>query len=254
MLNNQVALLWLTPQPTFLWHSRSLNHSRLPRYQKSKSLYTVTVPVAQFSVQLVGEELEEFCKMFPAIDRAVIQVRFTIFPLFNPMIRQFYHILFLQAVFVENQGNKETTVNSLLQMGSQQFLVAHPSWLLPMECSYLQEQPQFLLSGHDCLSDCKASKLARNLMHLIQLKIQFHHFSVLVVILERFFLIFLLNYNSNCGNKIPCDNQTLIYTDLWKGKPFDMLYTQSIIHYTGSQSPAIAPSFLISCPYTLHMT
>ena len=28
-----------------------------------------------FSLQLVGEELEEFCKMFPAIDRAVIQVR-----------------------------------------------------------------------------------------------------------------------------------------------------------------------------------
>merc|ERR1712192_78481 len=26
---SQVALLWLTPQPTFLWPSRSLNHSRL---------------------------------------------------------------------------------------------------------------------------------------------------------------------------------------------------------------------------------
>jgi len=64
--------------------------------------YTPThIPVAQPQPkpqpppQLVGEELEEFCKMFPAIDRAVIQ-----------------------AVFVENQGNKETTVNSLLQMGS----------------------------------------------------------------------------------------------------------------------------------------
>ena len=110
-----------------------------------------------------------------------------------------------------------------------------------------------LLSDHDCLSDCKASRPARNLMHLIQLKILFYHFSVLVI-LERFFLVFLLNYNSNCGKKFPCDNQTLIYTDLWKGKPFDMLYTQSI-HYTGSQSPAITPLFLISFPIsTLHMT
>jgi len=52
-------------------------------------------PKPQPPPQLVGEELEEFCKMFPAIDRAVIQ-----------------------AVFVENQGNKETTVTSLLQMSS----------------------------------------------------------------------------------------------------------------------------------------
>jgi len=62
--------------------------------------YTPThLPVEQAKPQpppqLVGEELEEFCKMFPAIDRTVIQ-----------------------AVFVENQGNKETTVTSLLQMGS----------------------------------------------------------------------------------------------------------------------------------------
>jgi len=45
--------------------------------------------------QLAEEELEEFSKMFPAIDRTVIQ-----------------------AVFTESRGNKETTVNSLLQMGS----------------------------------------------------------------------------------------------------------------------------------------
>jgi len=45
--------------------------------------------------QLSEEELEEFSKMFPAIDRTVIQ-----------------------AVFTESRGNKEVTVNSLLQMGS----------------------------------------------------------------------------------------------------------------------------------------
>lgn len=45
--------------------------------------------------QLSVEDLEEFSKMFPAIDRTVIQ-----------------------AVFTESQGNKELTVNSLLQMGS----------------------------------------------------------------------------------------------------------------------------------------
>jgi len=52
-------------------------------------------PAQPKPTQLVGEELEEFCKMFPAIDRGVIQ-----------------------AVFVENQGDKEATVTSLLQMGS----------------------------------------------------------------------------------------------------------------------------------------
>ena len=109
MLNNQVALLWLTPQPTFLWHSRSLNHSRLLRYQKSKSLYTVTVtaPVAQFSVQLVGEELEEFCKMFPAIDRAVIQVRFTIFNLFlTPWSDNFIISCFCRPCLLRTRGTR----------------------------------------------------------------------------------------------------------------------------------------------------
>jgi len=45
--------------------------------------------------ELTKEELEEFSKMFPAIDRNVIQ-----------------------AVYIETGGDKETTVNSLLQMGS----------------------------------------------------------------------------------------------------------------------------------------
>jgi len=45
--------------------------------------------------ELNKEELEEFSKMFPAIDRTVIQ-----------------------AVFTESRGDKEATVNSLLQMGS----------------------------------------------------------------------------------------------------------------------------------------
>jgi len=45
--------------------------------------------------QLAGEDLEEFSKMFPAIDPTVIQ-----------------------AVYTESRGNKELTVNNLLQMGS----------------------------------------------------------------------------------------------------------------------------------------
>lgn len=45
--------------------------------------------------ELSQEELDEFSKMFPAIDRNVIQ-----------------------AVYLETRGDKEATVNSLLQMGS----------------------------------------------------------------------------------------------------------------------------------------
>eukprot|EP00090_Calanus_glacialis_P011330 TRINITY_DN19756_c0_g1_i1.p1 TRINITY_DN19756_c0_g1~~TRINITY_DN19756_c0_g1_i1.p1 ORF type:complete len:292 (-),score=117.23 TRINITY_DN19756_c0_g1_i1:759-1634(-) len=44
---------------------------------------------------LTEEDLEEFSKMFPAIDKAVIE-----------------------AVFVESRGDKEATVNALLQLGS----------------------------------------------------------------------------------------------------------------------------------------
>jgi len=44
---------------------------------------------------LAAEDLEEFSKMFPAIDKGVIE-----------------------AVFVESRGDKEATVNALLQLGS----------------------------------------------------------------------------------------------------------------------------------------
>lgn len=44
---------------------------------------------------LSPEDLEEFSKMFPAIDKSVIE-----------------------AVFIESRGDKETTVNALLQLGS----------------------------------------------------------------------------------------------------------------------------------------
>ena len=44
---------------------------------------------------LASEDLEEFSKMFPAIDKGVIE-----------------------AVFVESRGDKEATVNALLQLGS----------------------------------------------------------------------------------------------------------------------------------------
>jgi len=44
---------------------------------------------------LAPEDLEEFSKMFPAIDKGVIE-----------------------AVFVESRGDKEATVNALLQLGS----------------------------------------------------------------------------------------------------------------------------------------
>lgn len=45
-------------------------------------------------VEMLPEDLEEFSKMFPAIEKTIIK-----------------------AVFVENGGDKEETVNSLLQMG-----------------------------------------------------------------------------------------------------------------------------------------
>jgi len=50
--------------------------------------------VAQQLPKLSAEELEEFSKMFPAIEKSIIE-----------------------AVFVESRGDKEATVNSLLQMG-----------------------------------------------------------------------------------------------------------------------------------------
>ena len=49
--------------------------------------------------------------MFPAIDRGVIQVN----PSSSTLVTR---LASFQAVFVENQGDKEATVTSLLQMGS----------------------------------------------------------------------------------------------------------------------------------------
>lgn len=55
------------PQPPPQVKMATLLHSLPPPSKKNT--------VFELDVQLVGEELEEFCKMFPAIDRTVIQVR-----------------------------------------------------------------------------------------------------------------------------------------------------------------------------------